>query len=102
MFTLLAVDDSPFQLKQLTDELPKSCQYDITIEGAKNGIEAYKRFEVLLEEGVLFHMILMDLEMPFWDGFEATTAIRQLESDLQAPRTYICGLSANTDESNLQ
>lgn len=51
---------------------------------------------------MLFHMILMDLEMPFWDGFEATTAIRQLESDLQAPRTYICGLSANTDESKFE
>ena len=72
------------------------------MQGANNGIEAYKQFEDLLEKGQLFHMILMDLEMPFWDGFEATTAIRQLESDLHAPRTYICGLSANSDESKRQ
>ena len=63
-------------------------------------MEAYKRFDDMSEEGLLYHMILMDLEMPLWDGFEATKAIRQKESDTRAPRTYICGLSANVDESN--
>lgn len=80
--------------------LPQVCEYKIVIECVSNGMEAYKRFDDMSEEGSLYHMILMDLEMPLWDGFEATKAIRQRESDIQAPRTYICGLSANIDESN--
>lgn len=57
---------------------------------ANNGVEA-------LEKWVLFHFgaILMDIEMPFMRGFEATKHIREREK-LKFPqivRTPIVGLS---------
>src|SRR2546426_7684475 len=47
-----------------------------TVVGAGNGREARKAFEK--EE---FDLLLMDLQMPEMDGFEATVAIRKKEKD---------------------
>ncbi|MCP4297419.1 MAG: response regulator, partial [Proteobacteria bacterium] len=46
-----------------------------------------------------FDVILMDLQMPNMDGFEATRAIRKLEISLQCP-PYIIALTGATDEKD--
>jgi hypothetical protein len=39
--------------------------------------------------------------MPLRNGFEATSDIRKYENENEKPHTYICGLSALIDDSNI-
>ncbi len=55
-----------------------------TVEMADNGIQAVKRFGQHT-----YDLILMDLEMPHMDGFEATQAIRRMEAESKPARTPI-------------
>jgi signal transduction histidine kinase/DNA-binding response OmpR family regulator len=63
---------------------------------AENGIEAVD--EIRKED---FDFVLMDCQMPVMDGFEATTAIRQLESGTER-HTTIVALTANAMEGDRQ
>jgi signal transduction histidine kinase/CheY-like chemotaxis protein len=61
-----------------------------------NGLEAVQAIE-----SSRFDLILMDLQMPEMDGFEATTAIRQVERGSR-PRTPIVALTAHAMEGDRQ
>ncbi len=54
---------------------------------------------VVIDHSERYGVVLMDLEMPMMDGYEATVKIRESELSNHYPRTYICGLSAYTDQS---
>ena len=60
------------------------------VESVVNGRQALAAFEQNQ-----FDAILMDLEMPEMDGFEAARAIRQQELATHAPRTPIIAMSAH-------
>lgn len=91
VFTILAVDDSAFVCKAL-ETLPISVERKF--EFAKNGIEAVQKYKDSISQGFLYHLILMDLQMPMMDGYEATKAIRTEEAEKGYPRSYICAISA--------
>lgn len=82
---ILIVDDSQL-IRSFLKTLLET--YEFSTAFATNGQEAVS----LWEQGS-FSMILMDIEMPITDGFEATKAIRQREKDEQRTATPIIGIS---------
>src|SRR5208282_376407 len=61
-----------------------------SIEVAENGREAVERFH-----SGRYDVVLMDVEMPVMDGFEATREIRRLEQETRAPATPVVALTAH-------
>ncbi|MDR2438574.1 MAG: response regulator [Planctomycetaceae bacterium] len=69
----------------------------IAIE-AKDGLEGLKKFEES-SEGT-FNVIFMDIQMPIMDGYETTTAIRQLQRK-DAQTVPIVAISANAFKEDI-
>lgn len=101
---VLIVEDNAFNIVPIKSTLEKNkIQFDI----AKNGSMAVERYKNIMKEGYMnyvhwfsniYGVILMDLEMPVMDGYEATEKIRESEKANKYPSTYICALSASTEE----
>ncbi|KAL4739897.1 Two-component system protein B [Aspergillus similis] len=69
--------------------------YDVTV--VKDGQEAYDTVKANMEEGKVFDLIFMDIQMPNLDGIESTRLIRQM--GYSAP---IVALSAFSEDSNIK
>lgn len=78
---LLAVDDAPSNLVALEAVLGR--EYELV--GAKSGAEAIS----ILERDTNFDVILMDIQMPQMDGYEAATRIKQLPGCADIPLVFI-------------
>ncbi|MEN8906248.1 MAG: PAS domain S-box protein [Clostridiales bacterium] len=90
----LIVEDDIMNQKVLTQMLNLR-NYNIHI--ANNGIEAVDKFSKNN-----YHLILMDIKMPFMDGFEATKLIRSFEKTNNKPQTPIIAITANAIEHERQ
>ncbi|MBK6741888.1 MAG: response regulator [Hydrogenophilales bacterium] len=84
---ILVAEDNPVNQK-VTRYMLENIGVEVVL--ANDGKEAYARF---LAEPV--DLILMDCQMPEWDGFMATRAIRDLETHDGRRRTPIVALTAN-------
>ncbi|MBF0422313.1 MAG: response regulator [Magnetococcales bacterium] len=62
------------------------CRIDVS----ENGTDAVEKFRQ-----TVYDIVLMDIQMPEMDGFEATKAIRQLEQESLRPPTPIIALTAH-------
>ena len=86
-FKVLVVEDNELNLEISKDILESA---GITVDSAKDGSIAVER---LKEKGPDYYdCILMDIQMPVMDGFEATREIRKMYPDKRIP---IIALSAN-------
>ncbi|MEI2737967.1 MAG: response regulator [Chitinophagaceae bacterium] len=73
---VLVAEDNPINMMIVSKFLEK---WGVTYEKAKNGLEA-----VFLFQKSTFDVVLMDLEMPEMDGYEALSEIRKLNPDVPA------------------
>lgn len=70
------------------------------VDPVTDGDEAVEKFR---ESGVdMYDVILMDIRMPFMDGFEATKQIREMKERPDAKTIPIVAMSANAFEEDIQ
>ena len=90
---ILIAEDNEFQLIVLMNLMKRMT---IKFQVASNGIIAFNSFkEKIAKENRRFTLILMDLVMPFKNGFEATQDIRNYEISEKFEQTFICGMSSD-------
>ncbi len=83
---ILVAEDTPFNQKFITRLLGRWGHESVIAENGQKALDIYSK--------EAFDLVLMDVQMPEMDGFEATTAIRQLEK--QAGRkTPIIAMTAH-------
>lgn len=91
---ILLVEDSEDN-RMVIDLFLKDTPYKISYaENGKRGLEKYK-------EGN-YGIVLMDIQMPIMDGYEATKAIRQYEEENNLIPTPIMALTANAFQEDEQ
>jgi CheY-like chemotaxis protein len=66
-------------------------------EMADNGAVALLKFQ-----SESYDLVIMDLQMPVMDGYEAVRAMRQFEAEHGHPRTPILALSAHAFDKKLE
>ena len=91
---VLLVEDNKIKIKIEYFSLKK---LGFPVEIAENGYEAIERFE-----NAPFKIILMDIQMPKMNGFDATSKIRLLEKTKNLNPTLIIALSANTVKEDVE
>lgn len=70
-----------------------------TVEVALNGAEAVRKVQAAYPGN--YDLVLMDIQMPVMDGYEATQAIREFEKD-SSRHTPILAMTANTFDEDKQ
>ena len=90
---ILVVEDNEFNQQILVELLQGA---GATVEKADNGREA---LEVLRGSPVPFDLVLMDVQMPEMDGFEAT---RQIRADPALAGVPVVAMTANAGEDDRQ
>ena len=91
---ILLVEDNPINVTVATELLEG---HGCTVTPAGNGLEA-----LALVKTRGFDFIFMDCQMPEMDGYEATAAIRKLQSGDAAKRIPIVAFTANAMASDQQ
>lgn len=86
---MLVVDDDEFNRMVLRRALPAPA---FEVEVAVNGRAALEAARRAWPDAVL-----LDLEMPVMDGYEAAAKLRELERDAGRPRATIVAISSNDD-----
>ncbi|MEX0929583.1 MAG: response regulator [Balneolales bacterium] len=87
VITVMLVEDDPLN-RLLISIILKQIYADIHIIEAENGQRAIEEFKETIP-----NLIIMDIQMPIMNGYEATSAIRKLEGGDKVP---IIGLTAGS------
>jgi len=91
---ILLVEDNDFNRIVAEDTLNEYIK-DLTIDQALNGVEA-----VEMVKNFKYDIVLMDIQMPEMDGYEATKSIRALNSDRKSTRIMAMTANATPEEIN--
>ena len=86
---VLLVDDNETNRVILKEIL---LEHGLLVEEAGNGVEALEILKA--QDAGYFHFVLMDIEMPVMDGYEATMQIRKLPNRIRA-NIPVIALTAN-------
>ena len=93
---ILLVEDNELN-REIAEEIVS--ETGVTVESAENGREALEKFEKADEN--YYDMILMDIQMPIMNGYEATEAIRKLPRK-DAAEIPIIAMTANAFTEDIQ
>ncbi len=93
--TLLLVEDIAINREIFAALLEET---KIRIDTAENGLEAVRKFQANPER---YDVIIMDVQMPEMDGYEATRAIRALGTE-KAARIPIVAMTANAFKEDIE
>ena len=92
--SILLVEDSEDN-RMVVDLYLKDSPYQITMaENGKDGLDKFVNGE--------YDLVIMDIQMPVMDGYEATKAIRQFELENKVRKTPILALTANAFQEDAQ
>ena len=91
---ILLVDDNEINL-EIEAEMLRDAGF--LVETAEDGKIAVEK--ITQSRPGTYHLILMDIQMPVMDGYQATRAIRQIE-DKNLAEIPIIAVSANTFEED--
>ena len=90
--SVLVAEDNFVNQRVLTRILERlGCSFDLANNGAE-ALDLYRR--------KAFQVVLMDCQMPVCDGYEATTAIRELEAGTARGRVPIVALTAHAADAD--
>lgn len=92
--TILVADDSEMERESISSML-WSHDSGILIKQAKDGLEAYQQVVNMYKKGQSFHVLIMDINMPNSNGWDAVSHIRDFEKSNGLKRSIICLLSAD-------
>jgi signal transduction histidine kinase/CheY-like chemotaxis protein len=91
---VLVAEDNPVNQKLAQHLLERRGHTPILVTNGREAVSA--------ASGDRFDLILMDLQMPEMDGFEATNVIRGRERDARTPRVPIIALTAHAMQGDRQ
>lgn len=97
---ILIVDDNPFNILILTEYVKKIKGYKLNVLTACNGsvaLEIYER-ENKPDSPNPINLILMDCQMPIYDGYETAKMIRDLINEQNFLPVFIIAITAFQDE----
>jgi len=93
ILTMLAVDDNDFILIGISHLKLKGGTVKFKMETSRSGKDALEKYQKMLEKGLNYHCIFIDIEMPGMNGMELARKIRDYEKTNELkPESLICGL----------
>ena len=104
---ILIVDDQQFNINALIIILQHVVKIDPQIVfSAKSGRKALEILEANIAHNLEthgrkscdFHLVFMDCNMPFMDGYETTQRIRQMIFSEQLPQPIISAVTGHTEQ----
>lgn len=96
---MLVVDDVPEQVRNMVEIF--EFFPNLHTETAHDGDEAVRKVKEKMDQGLMYHLIVTDLTMPY-DGYTLAKDVRNEEKARNtSPRYQIFGITAVTDEKAL-
>lgn len=98
--TFLVAEDNKINRKLLVSMLSKFGYR--TIHEAHDGVEAVRQMSVPRPHHDQIDVVLMDLWMPFMDGYEATEKILGMQNGRETPRPTVLAVTADVTDGALE